>query len=331
LLLTNDHDPKPLYYQLQAESTGQFSWDYLEQGPERWQVRIGRTGAPATAELSAAAAATANAGRAPVAAMKTLPPRARLLLALLAVASLVCGVLSGLARLGLPMPDLIERLTWPARRADDRRFLRHRDRLRARGRTGRLWPFAAPLFSGLAGLALIAGVPLPLAPVLSCLAALVMSAACADVCLRQRAAHHVTLAVAAVAWLAGNVIWLLDGSVVTAVPLWTVFLLLTIAGERLELSRFLPTPPVARVLFAIIATAMLAGAATALVSESAGLKLLPRRRWRWRCGCRASTSPVTTDRGLTRYMAAASVRLRVAGGCRGTRRRRRTANGSAAA
>ncbi len=50
LLLTNDHDPKPLYYQFQAESTGQFSWDYLEQGPERWQVRIGRTGAPATVE-----------------------------------------------------------------------------------------------------------------------------------------------------------------------------------------------------------------------------------------------------------------------------------------
>lgn len=42
MLLTNDHDPKPLYYQFQAESTGLFSWDYIEQGPERWQVRIGR-------------------------------------------------------------------------------------------------------------------------------------------------------------------------------------------------------------------------------------------------------------------------------------------------
>ncbi|MEO8103846.1 MAG: DUF2249 domain-containing protein [Betaproteobacteria bacterium] len=47
LLLTNDHDPKPLYYQFQAESTGQFSWDYLEQGPERWQVRIGKVAAVA--------------------------------------------------------------------------------------------------------------------------------------------------------------------------------------------------------------------------------------------------------------------------------------------
>lgn len=42
LLLINDHDPKPLFYQFQAESRGEFSWDYLESGPEVWQVRIGR-------------------------------------------------------------------------------------------------------------------------------------------------------------------------------------------------------------------------------------------------------------------------------------------------
>jgi uncharacterized protein (DUF2249 family) len=41
--LVNDHDPKPLRYQLEAEETGRFSWEYLEQGPEVWRVRIGRT------------------------------------------------------------------------------------------------------------------------------------------------------------------------------------------------------------------------------------------------------------------------------------------------
>ncbi len=38
--LVNDHDPKPLYYQFQAENTGQFEWEYLEKGPEVWRVRI---------------------------------------------------------------------------------------------------------------------------------------------------------------------------------------------------------------------------------------------------------------------------------------------------
>lgn len=42
--LVNDHDPKPVFVQLMAERHGQFSWDVLEQGPETWRVRIGKTG-----------------------------------------------------------------------------------------------------------------------------------------------------------------------------------------------------------------------------------------------------------------------------------------------
>lgn len=41
--IINDHDPKPLYYQFQAEKPGQVGWDYLEDGPETWQVRISKT------------------------------------------------------------------------------------------------------------------------------------------------------------------------------------------------------------------------------------------------------------------------------------------------
>ena len=44
-VLVNDHDPKPLYYQFEAENTGRFTWEYLEQGPEVWRVRIGKVGA----------------------------------------------------------------------------------------------------------------------------------------------------------------------------------------------------------------------------------------------------------------------------------------------
>ena len=44
-VLVNDHDPKPLYYQFDAEHSGQFTWDYLEQGPQVWRVRIGRPAA----------------------------------------------------------------------------------------------------------------------------------------------------------------------------------------------------------------------------------------------------------------------------------------------
>jgi uncharacterized protein (DUF2249 family) len=36
----NDHDPLPLYYQLEAESKEAFRWEYLEKGPDEWKVRV---------------------------------------------------------------------------------------------------------------------------------------------------------------------------------------------------------------------------------------------------------------------------------------------------
>lgn len=43
--LVNDHDPKPLFYQFQMERPDKVEWEYLEQGPETWRVRIGRRAA----------------------------------------------------------------------------------------------------------------------------------------------------------------------------------------------------------------------------------------------------------------------------------------------
>jgi uncharacterized protein (DUF2249 family) len=42
MLLVNDHDPRPLRYQFEIEHPGTFTWEYLEQGPEVFRVKIGR-------------------------------------------------------------------------------------------------------------------------------------------------------------------------------------------------------------------------------------------------------------------------------------------------
>lgn len=42
-VLLNDHDPKPLRYQFEAEHAGEFTWEYLEKGPEVWRVAIGKS------------------------------------------------------------------------------------------------------------------------------------------------------------------------------------------------------------------------------------------------------------------------------------------------
>ncbi len=42
LVIVNDHDPRPLRYQLAAERPDTFSWTYEAEGPEVWRVRIDR-------------------------------------------------------------------------------------------------------------------------------------------------------------------------------------------------------------------------------------------------------------------------------------------------
>lgn len=58
LVIHNDHDPKPLYYQMIAEKGKIFQWEYLLTGPEIWEVRITKNevvnGEPTIGEMAAA-------------------------------------------------------------------------------------------------------------------------------------------------------------------------------------------------------------------------------------------------------------------------------------
>jgi uncharacterized protein (DUF2249 family) len=43
-LLISDHDPVGLHYMLDAEHPGVAEWEPLEDGPDRWQVRVSKVG-----------------------------------------------------------------------------------------------------------------------------------------------------------------------------------------------------------------------------------------------------------------------------------------------
>lgn len=49
-VLVNDHDPKPLLYQFQAERPGSFEWSVLEAGPQKFRIELKRrtAGGPRT-------------------------------------------------------------------------------------------------------------------------------------------------------------------------------------------------------------------------------------------------------------------------------------------
>jgi uncharacterized protein (DUF2249 family) len=40
LKIINDHDPKPLRYQFEAEYKGKYEWEYEQNGPKDWMVNI---------------------------------------------------------------------------------------------------------------------------------------------------------------------------------------------------------------------------------------------------------------------------------------------------
>lgn len=44
LVIVNDHDPKPLHYQISAMWPDRFGWSYLQAGPQQWRVSITRAG-----------------------------------------------------------------------------------------------------------------------------------------------------------------------------------------------------------------------------------------------------------------------------------------------
>ena len=104
---------------------------------------------------------------------------------------------------------------------------------------GKLWGYGSPLATALGGMLLIAGYPQGGA-ILLLFGSLTFAAMSLAVIIRQREVFTTVLGLGGLTWAAGNLLWLAGGNAADAVPLWAAFLVLTIAGERLELSRFLP-------------------------------------------------------------------------------------------
>lgn len=205
--------------------------------------------------------------------MADLRPAARVPLLMLGMLSLVGGVLAGLARLDWNTPA-------PAAAAAGwhgalmiSAFLGTVISLERAVALGRGWAYLGPAAAALGGVILLAGAP-PLAPqLLAVFAASILLAASAQVLRRQVASFTVILAIGAACWLIGNLAWLGSGTVMTAVPWWLAFLVLTIAGERLELTRFLPPSAAAQQWFFVIVGGILLGAITGFWQAELGHRL----------------------------------------------------------
>jgi hypothetical protein len=168
-------------------------------------------------------------------------------------------------------------------------------------------PYLAPLFGGLGAVALIGGAPHPLPALLFSLSGAVMTWLYVLILRRHMALHNLIMAAGAVCWVAGNGLWLAGQALHLAVPWWAGFLVLTIVGERLELSRMTRVPRAGGVAFIICVTGFAAGLILSLVGYDAGVRLagaamLLLAAWLLRFDIARRT---IRQRGLTRFIATA--------------------------
>ena len=167
---------------------------------------------------------------------------------------------------------------------------------------GRLWAYAGPLLAGLGTVAALHGGQAA-TPWLTLAASGVLLAASLDVLRRQREGFMLTIALAAGCWTTGTALWAAGWAVHEVVGWWIAFLVLTIAGERLELSRFMPPSRSATKLFAAIVAAVL----VALLAWTQpwgprlfGVALLVLAAWLLRNDIARRT---VKQQGLTRFIA----------------------------
>ena len=138
---------------------------------------------------------------------------------------------------------------------------------------GQGWAFVSPSLSALATLALLGGIPATLAGWAYAASAASLTAVSAVAMWLQPALFTATLVLAAAAWLAGCLIWAGGAPIPNLSGWWLAFLILTIAGERLELSRFLPRRRGSLPLY-LLATILVVGGAALGLTDPWGARLM---------------------------------------------------------
>ena len=171
---------------------------------------------------------------------------------------------------------------------------------------GQRWTYAGPTLTGLGALALVVGLPGAVGASLMAVGSLALAVVFAVIIRRQPGLPEITMGVGALAWLVGNSLWLSGWPIFRVVGWWAGFLVLTIAGERLELSRFLPISRADRAAFLAAVGLFVAGLVLALSvfdmgARLSGLGLLVLTFWLLRFDiARRSLQKA----GLTRFVAA---------------------------
>lgn len=186
-----------------------------------------------------------------------------------AAMALLAGLYGGLSRLGFPLnaPDLMD-MHGPLLVSGLFGALTGLERAVA---LGERWVYAAPALSGLGTLLLLVGAPVPFGAAAYATSALVLSGAGLAITLRQPAVFTGALMFSSLAWFVGNVLWAFGYSVSEVSGWWLTFVVLTIAAERLSLSRLLSPKRGSLAVFLFALGLLLVGAQNGINSGSGAI------------------------------------------------------------
>jgi hypothetical protein len=137
----------------------------------------------------------------------------------------------------------------------------------------RWWAYAIPIFAGLSAIAALFTMPIQISASLAALASMLLIAVFITLYRQYPSEHFIIMALSSLAWLVGNALWFTAAAVFAVVPWWVGFLVLMIAGERLELSRLRqPTVLIRRGFHGCVAV-ILVGLACSLFDFPAAIRI----------------------------------------------------------
>lgn len=191
----------------------------------------------------------------------------------LAFLALLAGLWAGLMRLGWILPDIQINLSMVHGVLMVSGFLGTVISMERVVALRKNWLYAVPLLSGIGWVVSLALPRTSFGPLLITLGSLGMVYLLGIMIRREPAIHVIVIGVGALSWFIGNVLWLSGLPIFQVVFWWAAFLVLTITGERLELSRVLRMTKVKLTFFMISAGLFLGGIIVGMFAMQIGFRM----------------------------------------------------------
>jgi hypothetical protein len=199
--------------------------------------------------------------------------RGRFVLIALAGVALLTGLWAGTVRLGWILPTPTDQFPLVHGPLMVTGFLGTLIGLERAVALNRVWSYGIPVLSAVSALSALVGLPAQLCALSAIAASLLLIAVFVTLYCQYPSEHFIVMSLSAFAWLVGNVIWLENLPLFHAVPWWIGFLVLMIAGERLELSRLRRPSMTIRAVFHASVAIVLIGLALSMLEFYSGVRI----------------------------------------------------------